>query len=405
MSKWNEKLFERIAQYSIKDKANALNNHCLYMLDKLESLIEIKGLPLTIPSRVVINQLLINGFTFVTKHEDNLYAFYGGLGGEPNANYDPTIATISNPALKLSKSYIIDEEGVLVRNDSHMLGVIPILCKYGTLDTEIMITFRLMTISNRISALINADDEQGYESACQFLKDVEDGKLGVIQSSGFFDGVTTNDFSNRAGDIKDMIELSQYLRAQEWEEFGININGNMKREYVNDSEMSMSEPAVLPFISNMYKNWKEGFDKVNALYGTEIEVDFSKLISYMEEKEGENANEEQESSSETEGIVSDTETGEINSEEENKSEEAKEEGVSVEEVKDKDDIIAEEVSTNDDMDNVSDDSDIKSELEDVTEEEIVEATEALNSDTVESEVTTENDEEEGEEEDNEEEKD
>lgn len=179
----------------------------------------------------------------------------------------------------------------------------------------------------------------------------------------------------------------------------------MKREYVNDSEMSMSEPAVLPFISNMCKNWKEGFDKVNALYGTEIEVDFSKLISYMEEKEGENANEEQESSSETEGIVSDTETGEINSEEENKSEEAKEEGVSVEEVKDKDDIIAEEVSTNDDMDNVSDDSDIKSELEDVTEEEIVEATEALNSDTVESEVTTENDEEEGEEEDNEEEKD
>lgn len=394
MSKWNEKLFERIAQYSIKDKANALNKHCLYMLDKLESLIEIKGLPLTIPSRVVINQLLINGFTFITKHEDNLYAFYGGLGGEPNANYDPTIATISNPALKLSKSYIIDEEGVLVRNDSHMLGVIPILCKYGTLDAEIMITFRLMTITNRISALINADDEQGYESACQFLKDIEDGKLGVIQSSGFFDGVQTNDFSNRAGDIKDMIELSQYLRAQEWEEFGININGNMKREYVNDSEMSMSEPAVLPFISNMCKNWKEGFDKVNAFYGTEIEVDFSKLISYMEEKEGEIANEEQESSSEAEGIVSDAEADETNSEEESKSEEVKEEGVSDEEVEDEDDTITEEANTNDD---------IESELEDATEEEIVEATEALNSDTVESEVSTENDEEEGEEEDDEEE--
>lgn len=396
MSNWNEKLFERITQYSIKDKANALNKHCLYMLDKLESLIEIKGLPLTIPSRVVINQLLINGFTFIAKHDDNLYAFYGGLGGELNANYEPTIATISNPALKLSKSYIIDEEGVLVRNDSHMLGVIPILCKYGTLDTEIMITFRLMTISNRISALINADDETGYKSACQFLKDIEDGMLGVIESSGFFDGVQTNDFSNRAGDIKDMIELSQYLRAQEWEEFGININGNMKREYVNDSEMSMSEPAVLPFISNMCKNWKEGFDKVNALYGTEIEVDFSKLISYMEEKEGEIINEEQESSSEAEGIISDAETDEVNSEEESKSKEAKEEGVSDEEVEDEDDTITEEVNTNDDIDNVSDDSDIESELEDVTKEEIVEATEALNSDTVESEVSTENDEEEGE---------
>lgn len=395
MGKWNDKLFERIAQYSIKDKSNALNKHCLYMLDKLESLIDIKGLPLTIPSRVVINQLLVNGFSFITEHEGNLYAFYGGLGGEPNANYDPTIATISNPALKLSKSYVIDEDGVLIRNDSHMLGVVPILCKYGTLDAEIMITFRLMTINNRISALINADDEQGYESACQFLKDIEDGKLGVIQSSGFFDGVQTNDFSNRAGDIKDMIELSQYLKAQEWEEFGININGNMKREYVNDSEMSMSEPAVLPFITNMCKNWKEGFDKVNAFYGTEIEVDFSKLISYMEEKEGEMVDEEQESGTETNGTVSEPEAGESEEAGEDKGEEVKSEEDNEEGNEEgSEEVVDEEKSEEDE---------IQSELKDATEEEIIDATDALNSDTVKSEVSSEDDDEEGEEEDDEEE--
>lgn len=407
MSKWNEKLFERIAQYSIKDKANALNKHCLYMLDKLQSLIDIKGLPLTMPKRVVVNQLLINGFTFITEHEDNLYAFYGGLGGEPNANYDPTIATISNPALKLSKSYVIDEEGILVRNDSHMLGVIPILCKYGTLDAEIMITFRLMTINNRISALINADDDEGYESAKQFLKDIEDGKLGVIQSSGFFDGVTTNDFSNRAGDIKDMIELSQYLRAQEWEEFGININGNMKREYVNDSEMNMSEPAVLPFISNMLENWREGFDKVNAFYGTEIEVDFTPLISYIKEKE--NENEEQESSSETEGVISEgTNDDDVKIYEVGEDKEGDTEGERGTE--DRDDTEEEENKEDTEVtDEVSDETneeateEIAEDYNDITEEEIVEATEALNSDTVESQASVENDaeEEEGEDEDGE----
>lgn len=430
----NRMLYDKLANYSILNKDKAVQKHCLYMLDKLQSLINIKGLPLTIPKRVIVNQLLINGFTFVTEHEDNLYAFYGGLGGEPNANYDPTICTVSNPALRLSKSYIIDEEGILIRNDSHIMGVVPILAKFGTLDAEIMITFRLMAINNRISALINADDEAGYESAKQFLQDIEDGKLGVIQSGGFFDGVSTNDFSNRAGDVKDMIELSQYLRAAEWEEFGININGNMKREYVNDAEMSLSEPAVLPFISNMIENWKEGFEKVNALYGTEIEVDFTPLVAYI--TKGEHTDEELESGEETSGTVSDetsadsvregieedrSDDGDGASGDDNSSEsEPEDEQTSVEEesTEERDEEENDEDSeegdeetsgegeepegesgdeedseeTNEDEEVAEEDEEtIETQYDDVTEEELVEATEALNGPNVEHEATSSQD--------------
>lgn len=423
----NRMLYDKLASYSILNKDKAVQKHCLYMLDKLQSLINIKGLPLTIPKRVIVNQLLINGFTFVTEHEDNLYAFYGGLGGEPNANYDPTICTVSNPALRLSKSYIIDEEGILIRNDSHIMGVVPILAKFGTLDAEIMITFRLMTINNRISALINADDEAGYESAKQFLQDIEDGKLGVIQSGGFFDGVSTNDFSNRAGDIKDMIELSQYLRSLEWEEFGININGNMKREYVNDAEMSLSEPAALPFISNMIENWKEGFEKVNALYGTEIEVDFTPLVSYI--TKGEHTDEELESGEEAGGTVSNEtstdsisegsgedrsdagyETSGDDSSTENESEDRETSGEEEpaedrnEEENDEDSEEGDEETSgegdetegesgDEEVEEVAEETEevIETQYDDVTEEELVEATEALNGPNVEHEATSSQD--------------
>lgn len=361
MSKY-DKLFERIADYSILNKDNAIQKHVLYMLDKLESLIDVKGLPLTIPKRIFVRYLLINGFVVIAEHEDNLFAFYAGLGGMPDVNYDYTEAVVSNPALKLTKTFKIDEDCVLIRNDSSMLGVIPILEKFGTLDTEVMITFRLMAINNRISALINADDDAGYASAKQFLKDVEDGKLGVIQSGGFFDGVTTNDFANRAGDIKDMIELKSFLDAKEWEEFGININGNAKREYVSDTEMNIGQPATLPFISNMLEQWREGIDKVNAMFGTEIEVDFTPLIQYIEERSTEN--EEPQSGSETEGVVSDTDDdtreytiGEGNSEED-KTEEVTDEGSG--------DDGAEESAT----------EEIAEDFEEVTEEEIVEAEKA-----------------------------
>ena len=360
MSKY-DKLFERIANYSILNKDNALQKHVLYMLDKLESLIDVKGLPLTIPKRIFVRYLLINGFVVIAEHEDNLFAFYAGLGGVPDVNYDFTEAVVSNPALKLTKTFKIDEDCVLIRNDSSMLGVIPILEKFGALDTEVMITFRLMAINNRISALINADDDAGYASAKQFLKDVEDGKLGVIQSGGFFDGVTTNDFANRAGDIKDMIELKSFLDAKEWEEFGININGNAKREYVSDTEMDIGQPATLPLISNMLEQWREGIAKVNAMFGTEIEVDFSSLIQYVEERSTEN--EEPQSGSEAEGVVSedDSDVKEYTIGED-KPEEAETEEVT------------EEGSGDDGAESGTEE--IAEEFEEVTEEEIVEAEKA-----------------------------
>lgn len=368
MSK-NDKLFERISKFSINDKQNALQKHVLYMLDKFESLIDIKGLPLTIPKRVVVRQLLENGFTIIAKENDNLYAFYGGLGGQPDVNYDPTIAVVANPALKLSKQYNIDEDCILIRNDSSMLGIVPILEKFGCLDAELMITMRLMAINNRITALINADDDAGYASACKFLKDIEDGKLGVIQSSGFFNGVQTNDFSNRAGDIKDVIELKTFLDSKEWEEFGMNINGNAKREYVNDTEMNISQPAVLPLISNMLEQWREGFYKVNAMFGTEIEVDFTPLIQYVEERS--NENEEPESNSETEGTLQpdtvaepdredsdeDVKIYEVGEDKEDNEEVTEDNGEVTEEPEDATEFIAEE-------------------MKEVTEEEIVEAEKA-----------------------------
>lgn len=397
MSKY-DKLFERIANYSILNKDNAIQKHVLYMLDKLESLIDVKGLPLTIPKRIFVRYLLINGFVVIAEHEDNLFAFYAGLGGVPDVNYDFTEAVVSNPALKLTKTFKIDEDCVLIRNDSSMLGVIPILEKFGSLDTEVMITFRLMAINNRISALINADDDAGYASAKQFLKDVEDGKLGVIQSGGFFDGVTTNDFANRAGDIKDMIELKSFLDAKEWEEFGININGNAKREYVSDTEMNIGQPATLPFISNMLEQWREGIDKVNAMFGTEIEVDFTPLIQYVEERSTEN--EEPQSGSEAEGVVpeddSDVKEYTIG---EDKPEEAETEEVADE-------------GSGDDGDEESATEEIAEDFEEVTEEEIVEAEKAKKGedsdystedapDTEEEETEEEGDEDNGDEEDKE----
>ena len=89
------------------------------MLIRLQKMFKYTNLPDSIPREMLEYYLLVNGSCFITKHEDgNLYALLGSFGGEPDAYYRPTRYVVANPALKMSKDFDINNDGVLIRNDS-----------------------------------------------------------------------------------------------------------------------------------------------------------------------------------------------------------------------------------------------------------------------------------------------
>ena len=101
--------------------------------------------------------------------------------------------------------------------------------------------------------------------------------MGVIGSKPFFDGIKTADYSSKASatNIKDLIELQQYLKSNWFIDLGLNANYNMKREAINSSESGMNEDALLPLVDDMLKCRKIGLEKINKMYGTNISVDLS----------------------------------------------------------------------------------------------------------------------------------
>lgn len=105
---------EIVATEYVTDKEKATTSYIRYMLVRTQSMFKYDGLPDSIPQRMLELYLQKNGNCFVAKVEGELYAFTGGLGGEPNAYYQPTIYTVSNPFLKISKNYTIDVDGVLM---------------------------------------------------------------------------------------------------------------------------------------------------------------------------------------------------------------------------------------------------------------------------------------------------
>lgn len=262
--------------FDFRRKKQALQLKVNHMLNRLSSMFKWEGLPDTIPQRMLELYLMSSGACAVTKVGEELYAFTGGLGGEPDEYYRPTIFTVANPYLEFNEMLRIDEECALVLNDTCHAGLLGLLEQYGTAMVENELSMQIATINSRVMSIITAEDDNAKASADKFLEDIESGKLSAIGARKFFEGVQTQPYAVRgATALTDLIEYEQYLKASLFNELGLNANYNMKRESLNSAESQLNNDALTPLIDDMLNCRKRGADKINELYGTEITVEFS----------------------------------------------------------------------------------------------------------------------------------
>lgn len=261
--------------YNFRDKQRSLNNYNGYMLARTNEMFRYDNLPDTIPSRMLELILQQAGYACIAEHEGHMYAFTGSLGGELDAYYQPTICTVANPALKLSKAYEIGKDCVIINNDALRIGLLPMNKRYSSLLVENDLTMFIHNINNRATEKMSAADDRTRNSALQYLADLEAGKLGVISETALLDGIKLQSAERTNVRMTDLIEYEQYLKASWFNELGLQSNYNMKRESINSNEAQLNEDALLPLIDDMLRYRKEGVEAVNAMFGTNISVELN----------------------------------------------------------------------------------------------------------------------------------
>ena len=262
----------------LKNKDLLIDTYIRLMTNRCARIFEWHNLPETIPQRELEMIVQNNRFAIFKKVDGNFYVFFGGLGGIPDVYYHPSDAIISNPYLKYFDVCKIDDECVIIWNDTTRLGLIPLHMKYAEQLAETDISLRFANINSRIPALVSADNDNTKESAKEFFKKIESGEeFDIIATSMFFEGLKTNEYSTKSGSstIKDLIEEQQYIKASWYNDLGINANYNMKREAINESEASMNEDALLPLIDDMLHERQIACDKINKMFGLNISVELS----------------------------------------------------------------------------------------------------------------------------------
>lgn len=263
------------------DKQDLLDFYCEDLLLRIMPALKINGLPDTIPAREFKLMEFTKGKSIVTDQTkgQGLLALWGNWAPPMDAYYHPKNMLIANPWANINKSFQFyeDKDCVLIRNDSLCRGILPIVEKYANHIMECDISIDLATINLRDTEIIAVANDEGAESAREYLEEKKAGRQGIIideEMTEKQDKAQVFQKQNGSNYLTQLMETRQYWYAQYFNELGLNANFNMKREAINSSETDLNEDGLRPLIDDIINNWREGFDKVNAKYGTNITVEF-----------------------------------------------------------------------------------------------------------------------------------
>ena len=268
----------------LHDKDTYTRDFMTRLLNMTDSMFVYTGLPDTVPSSQLERQLKCNGSVGFIRHDGELYA----LSGAPvnRGTYkEPIDYQISNTYLNLSNVYTVGTDVAVVANDSAAAGIVPIVAKYAVAICDTEISLDTVAILSRITMLITAPDDKSKAAADEFVKKISAGEFSVIGDNAFFSGVKLSTPSTQSATrINDIVTLLQYYKASMFNELGLQANWNTKRENLNMDEVGMNVDVLLPLADNMLKERREGMERVNELFGTDIAVEFGSAWKTLQEQ-------------------------------------------------------------------------------------------------------------------------
>ena len=264
--------------FDYKDKTTNLSNFKRLMFDKSLSMFQYDNLPETLPQLELEKILQTYGYAFITdKYKGDLYAFRGALSGQEQDPYGrPTLITIAEPMF--NGTFEIGKDGILITNDDMNLGLTFLYEKYGTMLNETDITIIMANFNERMQKLLSANDDNTIASAKDYITGIINGDIDVVASSKLFDSFQVDGSTQGTStNVSDLVELQQYIKANLYNEIGLNANYNMKRERLTAGEVDMNTDNLRPFVDNMLHARQIAIIKLNELYGLDLSVDFSSI--------------------------------------------------------------------------------------------------------------------------------
>ena len=319
---------EKYAKGGVCDFRENYDFYFKWLTNKVSNCFVLHNLPETINETFLKVNLILNGLICITQFNGTkLYACKGNLGGQPDEYYRPTQWIISNPVLGSKNVQIRDfkgikQDGVVISNTdidgifsegAFDCGLNTFINQTATLLADNIISISCNQINSRVNCFFLADEEGLATAGENILKKMYAGRPYQIIRQDVIDKITVNPMTaNNGQNIAELVELHNYIISQFLQNIGIRSNDIRKKERLITAEVEEQDNLIQLSITEMLASWQKGFDKVNDLFGTNIEVTLNPVlipdvISQFEQPENSVFTEFSESDIQTQTVTEDDE--------------------------------------------------------------------------------------------------
>ena len=249
-----------------------------YLFATAMRMFRYEGLPGNVRPEDLERMLLENGELIFTKWRDDFYIFQFTGTGKQNYLGEWDSYQVNNPYINCNHVFT-DKDAVRVRNTDNSVSLSGMLDMYSELLSESYITLNMSDVNARLSFLISAGDNATKTSAELFLKQVYDGKQGIIGSQPLLDSLSVNPLADHK-DFQSVIQLNKFYYSDFFQKIGLTNLYNNVHDRISATETQFTATSIYPFVDNMKKNREQAIEKINKLFGLNVSVEFTSSWDY-----------------------------------------------------------------------------------------------------------------------------
>ena len=258
---------------------NKINSYISdYLLNNALSIFKYEGLPDNVKAVDLEKNLLRFGEILFTKWHDEFYIFSYTETGKQNYLGEYTKYQVNNPYIQCNEIFTDDNAVRIFNTDTHE-PLINLMGMYSELLTESYLTLNMADINSRIPFFISARDNATKASAEIFVKQIQDGKQGVIAEQPLFDSLNINPLADHQN-LQQIIELNKFYYSDYFQKIGLTNLYNNVHDRISATETEFTATSIYPYVDNMKRNRDIAVEKINTMFGLSVTVEFSSSWDY-----------------------------------------------------------------------------------------------------------------------------
>lgn len=258
---------------------NKINSYISdYLLNNALSIFKYDGLPENVKAVDLEKNLLRFGKILFAKWHDEFYIFSYSDTGKQNYLGEYDHYQVNNPYIQCNEVFSDDNAVRIFNTDTHE-PLINLMGMYSELLTESYITLNMADINSRIPFFISARDNATKASAEIFVKQILDGKQGVIAEQPLFESLKINPLTDHEN-ISQIVELNKFFYSDYFQKIGLTNLYNNVHDRISATETEFTATSIYPYVDNMKRNRDTAVEKINSMFGLDITVEFSSSWDY-----------------------------------------------------------------------------------------------------------------------------